>query len=82
MHMKWKRKIVIGLEALSKYVEKHPEATAPFDELVPKSASSLDQTESDSMRPNLPESEQYTKAGTSERPCVYTALHAKSQGLT
>ena len=32
--MKWKRKIVVGLETLSKYVQKHPEAKAAFDELV------------------------------------------------
>jgi hypothetical protein len=31
---KWKRKVVVGLEALSKYVEKHPQAKAAFDEIA------------------------------------------------
>jgi len=51
-HMKWKRKIVVGLEALSKYVEKHPKAKAAFDELVGQVRHPFDPTESDLIRPN------------------------------
>lgn len=32
--MKWKRKIIIGLETMAKYVKKHPEAQAAFYEFV------------------------------------------------
>jgi hypothetical protein len=31
---KWKRKLIVALEALSKHVEKHPKAKAAFDELA------------------------------------------------
>lgn len=31
---KWKRRIVVELETLSKYVEEHPKAKTAFDELV------------------------------------------------
>jgi len=49
-HMKWKRKIVVGLETLSKYVQKHPEAKASFDELVRQVRHPFDPTESDQIR--------------------------------
>jgi hypothetical protein len=51
-HMKWKRKIVVGLETLSKYVEKHPEAKAAVDELVRHIRHPFDPTESDLIKPN------------------------------
>jgi hypothetical protein len=50
--MKWKRKIIIELETLSKYVKKHPEAQAAFDEFGPPARHPFDPTESDSIRPN------------------------------
>lgn len=31
---KWKRKVIVALEVLSKYIEKHPQAKTAFDELV------------------------------------------------
>ena len=52
---KWKRKIVVGLEALSKYVEKHSEAKAAFDELVRQVRCPLDPSESESIKPNQTE---------------------------
>jgi hypothetical protein len=45
--MKWKRKIVIGLETLKKYVDKHPEAKAAFDELARQVRHPFDPTESE-----------------------------------
>jgi hypothetical protein len=51
-HMKWKRKVVIGLETLSKYVAKHPEAKTAFDELVRQVRHPFDPTESDLIKPN------------------------------
>jgi hypothetical protein len=45
--MKWKRKIVIGLETLKKYVDKHPEAKPAFDELARHVRHPFDPTESE-----------------------------------
>ena len=33
-NMKWKRKIIIGLDALNTYMKQHPEAKAAFDALA------------------------------------------------
>jgi hypothetical protein len=49
---KWKRKIVVGLEALAKYAAKHPEAQAAFDELVRQVRHPFDPSESDLIKPN------------------------------
>lgn len=43
--MKWKRKIVVGLETLTKYVEKHPKAQSALDELVKQVRHPFDPTE-------------------------------------
>lgn len=45
--MKWKRKIIIGLETLTKYVDKHPEAKAAFEELARLVRHPFDPTESE-----------------------------------
>ena len=45
--MKWKRKIIIGLETLTRYVEKHPEAKSAMDELSRQVRHPFDPTESD-----------------------------------
>ena len=50
--MKWKRKIIVGLETLAKYVKKHPEAQAAFDELARRVRHPFDPTESESLRSN------------------------------
>ena len=50
--MKWKRKIIVGLETLAKYVKKHPEAQAAFDELARRVRHPFDSTESESIRSN------------------------------
>jgi hypothetical protein len=50
--VKWKRKIVIGLETLKAYADRHPKAKAAFAELCRQTAPSLDPTESDQIRPN------------------------------
>jgi hypothetical protein len=44
---KWKRKIIIGLETLKVYVDKHPEAKAALDELWRQVRHPFDPTESD-----------------------------------
>jgi hypothetical protein len=46
-HLKWKRKIIIGLETLTKYVEKHPQAKAAFEELARQVRHPFDPTESE-----------------------------------
>lgn len=46
-HMKWKRKIIIGLETLTKYVDKHPQAKAAFEELARQVRHPFDPTEQD-----------------------------------
>jgi hypothetical protein len=43
----WKRQIVAGLEALSKYAEKRPKAQAAFDELVRQVRYPFDPSESE-----------------------------------
>jgi hypothetical protein len=45
--MKWKHKILIGLETLTKYVKEHPQAEAAFDELSQQVRHPFDPTESD-----------------------------------
>jgi hypothetical protein len=50
--MKWKRKIIIGLETLSKYVKKRPEAQAAFEEFARQVRHLFDPTESDLIQPN------------------------------
>jgi hypothetical protein len=45
--LKWKRKIIIGLETLKKYADKHQEAKAAFDELARQVRHPFDPTESD-----------------------------------
>jgi hypothetical protein len=45
--MKWKRKIIVGLETLAKYVKKHPEAKAALDELARQVRHPFDPTESE-----------------------------------
>lgn len=49
---KWKRKIIVGLEALAKYVKKHSEAQVAFGELARQVRPPFDPTESDLIRPN------------------------------
>jgi hypothetical protein len=49
---KWKRKVVVGLEALSNYVAKHPEAKAAFDELVRQGRHLFDLSGSESIKLN------------------------------
>ena len=43
--LKWKRKIIIGLETLAKYVDKHPQAKAAMDELARQVRHPFDPTE-------------------------------------
>ena len=45
--LKWKRKIIIGLETLKKYADKHPEAKAAMAELSRQVRHPFDPTESD-----------------------------------
>jgi hypothetical protein len=45
-HMKWKRKIIIGLETLTKYAAKLPKAKAALDELARQVRHPFDPTES------------------------------------
>jgi hypothetical protein len=45
--LKWKRKIIIGLETLMVYVEKHPETKAAMAELARQVRRPFDPTESD-----------------------------------
>ena len=56
---KWKRKIVVGLEALSKYVEKHPEAKAVFEELARQVRHPFDPSESESIKPDQTNTETF-----------------------
>jgi hypothetical protein len=44
---KWKRKIVIALELLSEYIEKHAKAKAAFDEFVRQVRHPFDPSESE-----------------------------------
>jgi hypothetical protein len=44
---KWKRKVIIGLETLKVYVDKHPEAKAALDELRRQVRHPFDPTERD-----------------------------------
>ena len=46
-HLKWKRKIIIGLETLKAYVEKPAEADAAMAELARQVRHPFDPTESD-----------------------------------
>jgi hypothetical protein len=45
--LKWKRKIIIGLETLTRYADKHPEAKAAIAELSRQVRHPFDPTESD-----------------------------------
>ena len=45
--LKWKRKIIVGLETLKKYADKHPEAKAAMAELSRQVRHPFDPTESD-----------------------------------
>jgi hypothetical protein len=45
--MKWKRKIIIGLETLNAYADKHPEAKATIAELARQVRHPFDPTERD-----------------------------------
>jgi hypothetical protein len=45
--LKWKRKIVIGMETLRRYVDKHPEAKAAMAELSRQVRDPFNPTESD-----------------------------------
>jgi hypothetical protein len=45
--LKWKRKIIIGVETLMVYVDKHPEAKAAMAELFRQVRHPFDPTESD-----------------------------------
>jgi len=45
--LKWKRKIIIGLETLKAYADKHPKARAAIAELARQVRHPLDPTESD-----------------------------------
>ena len=45
--LKWKRKIIVGLETLSMYAAKHPEAKAAMAELFRQVRHPFDPTESD-----------------------------------
>ncbi|MEP6670720.1 MAG: hypothetical protein ABJF10_16295 [Chthoniobacter sp.] len=54
--MKWKRKIIIGLEALVTYAGKHPEAQAALDELARLTRHPFDPRESNPIKPNQTES--------------------------
>jgi hypothetical protein len=44
---RWKRKIIVGLETLTKYVDKHPQAKAAFDELCRQVRHPFDPAESE-----------------------------------
>ena len=46
-HLKWKRKIIIGLEKPKRYAEQHPEAEAAMAELFRQVRHPFDPTESD-----------------------------------
>src|SRR5205807_10069936 len=52
--LKWKRKIIIGLETLKVYADKHPKAKAAMAELARQVRHPFDPTESDSIRPMNP----------------------------
>jgi len=43
--MKWKRKIVVGLETLRTYIDSHPQAKAAFNELLKQTRNPLDPSE-------------------------------------
>ena len=45
--MKWKRKIIVGLETLKTYADKHPKARAAMAELSRQVRHPFDPTESD-----------------------------------
>ena len=45
-HMKWKRKIITGLETLTKYAAKHPKAQAALAELAQQVRHPFDPSES------------------------------------
>ena len=46
-HLKWKRKITIGMETLEKYVKQHPEAKAAMEELARQVRPPFDPSESE-----------------------------------
>jgi hypothetical protein len=50
--MRWKRKIIVGLETLARYVKEHPEAQTAFNELASQVRHPFHPTESDSIQPN------------------------------
>jgi hypothetical protein len=50
--VKWKRKIVIGLETLKAYADRHPKAKAAFAELCRQVDHPFDPTQSDQIRSN------------------------------
>jgi hypothetical protein len=55
--MKWKRKIIVGLETLVKYLKKHPEVQAVFDEFARQlrhPSIRLNPSESDQIKPTSP----------------------------
>ena len=54
--MRWKRRIITGLEALAQYAAKHPEAQAALDELVRLVRRLSDPRESNPIRRNQSES--------------------------
>ena len=49
--MKWKRKIIVGLETLMEYVKKRLQAKAVLDELARQVHHPFDPTESDRIKP-------------------------------
>jgi hypothetical protein len=60
--LKWKRKIIVGLETLAKYVENHPEAKAAFDEFARQVRHPFDPSE------NPAESESISPSQTDQSP--------------
>jgi hypothetical protein len=48
--LKWKRKIIIGLEALHTYMKHHPEAQAAFDAFVDQVRHPFDPSEQEPIR--------------------------------
>jgi hypothetical protein len=49
MQSKWNHRIAVGLEALSKHVEKQPEAKTAFNELVRQVRHPFDPIQSDQI---------------------------------
>ena len=45
--LKWKRKVIVGLETLTRYVDKHPEAKSAMDELCRQVRHPFDPREQD-----------------------------------